>query len=46
MKVYIVNGAAGSGKTTFEDYVCAKIYPYGFKVSTIDFIKKLATQCG
>lgn len=46
MKIYIVNGAAGSGKTTFEDYICTKIYPYGFKVSTIDFIKKLATQCG
>lgn len=46
MKIYIVNGAAGSGKTTFENYVCDKIKPYGFKISTIDFIKEIATQFG
>ena len=46
MKIYIVNGAPGSGKTTFENYICEKIKPYGTQFSTIDCIKEIAYQCG
>ena len=45
--IYIVNGLPGAGKTTFEDKVqqiMGKCYCY--KISTIDFVKELAVQCG
>ena len=46
--IYIVNGAPGSGKTTFEDKVCQLIGEniYGYKISTIDFVKTIAKRCG
>ena len=46
--IYIVNGFPGSGKTTFEDKVCQIVGDgsFGFKLSTVDFVKSLARQCG
>lgn len=45
MKVYVVNGKAGAGKTTFEDFVIAKMGVYAMRVSTISFVKEIAKQC-
>lgn len=45
--IYIVNGFPGCGKTTFEDFVIERMgRAYSFKLSTIDFVKKIAQQCG
>lgn len=47
--IYIVNGFPNSGKTTFEDMVCKMmggINAFGFKISTIDFVKEIARYCG
>lgn len=45
--IFIVNGAPGSGKTSFEDYVTTIMGDqYCTKISTIDFVKNLAMQCG
>lgn len=46
MKIYIVNGAPGSGKTTFEEYVSYISAPYCYNLSTIDFVKEVAIYCG
>lgn len=48
MKVYIVNGYPGSGKTTFEKYVYthASDECVCYMISSIDFVKKIAKQCG
>ena len=46
MKIYIVNGAPGSGKTTFEKYVSYISAPYCYNLSTVDFVKEVATYCG
>ena len=45
-KIIIVNGSAGSGKDTFVDFCLEILGPYGAKVSTVDFVKYLAVQCG
>jgi len=42
MSIFIVNGAPGSGKTTFEYFVDEAAYRYGYSVfidSTINFVK-------
>lgn len=47
MKIYIVNGAPGAGKTTFEE--CIKLLIGSDRcniLSTIEFVKYIATQCG
>ena len=47
MKVYIVNGMPGSGKTTFEDCCANHIHPKGCHIlSTIDCVKEIAKTCG
>ena len=49
MKVFIVNGAGGSGKTTFERMVevIAEQEGYDIKIiSTIDYVKEIAKKCG
>jgi len=52
MKLFIVNGAPGAGKTTFENMVqdvFLEEYPdskYCYIFSTIDFIKDIAYKCG
>lgn len=56
MRIFIVNGAPGSGKTTFENFVAGYIddwYSKGYTevrdcliFSTIDYVKEIATKCG
>jgi dephospho-CoA kinase len=49
MKVFIVNGAPGSGKTTFEVLVKREALKWNCLVemySTIDFVKDIAHMCG
>lgn len=47
MKIYIVNGYPGSGKTTFERMACKKLGGgRGFIHSTIDPIKEMANKIG
>ena len=47
LRVVIVNGRPGVGKTTFEDY-CGEVLGYYFvkRRSTIDIIKWIASQYG
>ena len=45
-KIILVNGYPESGKDTFVDFCLEILGPYGAKVSTIDFVKYLAAQCG
>ena len=46
-KIFIVNGAPGSGKTTFEDFCCRAPHVYGAHIlSTITFVKEVAEFCG
>lgn len=47
--IFIVNGSPGSGKTTFEELAAHKLsesYRITKVVSTIDFVKDLARDCG
>lgn len=46
MKVYIVNGKAGAGKTTFEDFVIEMMGVYAMRISTVSLVKEVATFCG
>lgn len=49
MKIFIVNGTGGSGKTTFEKMVenIAKQNNYNIKIiSTIDYVKQIAKTLG
>ena len=46
MSVYVVNGAPGSGKTTFESTVKKLVGARCLIMSTIDFVKKAALACG
>lgn len=49
MKIFIVNGAPGSGKTTFEVLVKQEAIKWNCLVemySTIDFVKSIAHTCG
>lgn len=49
MRIFIVNGTGGSGKTTFEKMVenIAKQNNYNIKIiSTIDYIKQIAKTLG
>lgn len=51
MKIFIVNGQGGCGKTTFEKYISQyghnnSMYSNNFIISIIDPIKKLAKQIG
>ena len=47
MKIYVVNGYPGSGKTTFEQMACKKLGGRrGFIYSTIFPIKELAQKIG
>lgn len=47
MSVYVINGAPGSGKSTF----CEKVIDivgknWGFELSTVDLVKQVATDLG
>lgn len=46
MKIYILNGKAGSGKTTFFELIEEKCHNYVFNYSTVDLVKKVAYGCG
>jgi len=46
LKVLAINGAPGSGKTTFENMIKARMGAYYCSRSTIDFVKEIATKCG
>ena len=46
MKYYVVNGRAGSGKTSFEDLVMRYADVPSMNVSTIDFVKQVDYTCG
>lgn len=49
MKIFVVNGYPGSGKTTFENYVedfAKKEGYYTLILSTVTFVKKIATEIG
>ena len=42
MNYFVVNGKPRSGKDTFIDYCLAYLGQYGYKISTIDFIKEIS----
>ncbi len=46
LKVLAINGAPGSGKTTFENMLKERMGAYYCSRSTIDFVKEIATKCG
>lgn len=46
MKIYILNGKAGSGKTTFFKLIEEKCHNYVYNYSTVDLVKKIASCCG
>ena len=49
MKIFVVNGAPGCGKTTFEYYARTYMLDYGHVCmiySTVDFVKEIANKCG
>ena len=45
-KVIVVNGPAQVGKDTFVNFCLEELEPYGSAMSTVDFIKELAVDCG
>ena len=46
LKVLAINGAPGSGKTTFENMLKERMGAYYCSRSTIDFVKEIAIKCG
>lgn len=42
VRIVIVNGMPGCGKTTFENYCVRKLSPYADVYSTVDFVKEIA----
>ena len=46
LKVLAINGAPGSGKTTFENMIKARMGAYYRSRSTIDRVKEIAAECG
>ena len=46
VNVVVINGFPRSGKDTFVNFCKKMLGPFGHSVSTVDFVKKLALQCG
>lgn len=46
IKIVAINGAPGSGKTTFEEIIKKKLNHYCISRSSIDKVKEIATICG
>lgn len=46
INVIVVNGYPHSGKDTFINFCKNKLGTFGVSVSTVDFVKYLAAQCG
>lgn len=46
INIVIVNGFPRSGKTLFTNNCIKELKEYGFTISTIDFVKHIARNCG
>ena len=46
MKYFIINGRPRSGKDTFVNFCREELGAFGKLISTVDFVKKIATECG
>lgn len=46
LKILAINGAPGSGKTTFENMLKTRMGAYYCSRSTIDRVKEIAAKCG
>lgn len=46
MKYFIINGRPRSGKDTFVNFCLEELGAFGKLISTVDFVKKIATECG
>ena len=46
MKYFIINGKPRSGKDTFVNFCLEELGAFGKLISTVDFVKKIATECG
>ena len=46
MKYFIINGRPRSGKDKFVNFCLEELGAFGKLISTVDFVKKIATECG
>lgn len=46
MKYFIINGRPRSGKDTFVNFCIEELGAFGKLISTVNFVKKIATECG
>ena len=46
MKYFIINGRPRSGKDSFVNFCLEELGAFGKLISTVDFVKKIATECG
>lgn len=46
MQIYVINGFPRSGKSSFVSFCLDELCGWGKEVSTVDFVKKLAKECG
>lgn len=46
MKIIVVNGQPRVGKDTFVKFCLDELGAWGEQCSTVDFVKKIATECG
>lgn len=46
VNVIVVNGFPRSGKDTFVNFCLQELGAFGVAVSTVDFVKDIATECG
>lgn len=46
MKYFIINGRPRSGKDTFVNFCLEELGAFGKLISTVDFVKEIATECG
>lgn len=46
MKIIVINGMPQSGKSTFVGFCMDELGCWGREVSTVDFVKKIAEECG
>ena len=46
MKYFIINGRPRSGKDTFVNFCLEELGALGKLISTVDFVKEIATRCG
>lgn len=46
VNVVVINGFPRSGKDTFVNFCLEELGPFGYSVSTVDFVKELAKLCG